>query len=237
MRLHRFFVHDQLPQSGDYLLSSSEIAHQISRVFRLEVDDVVILFCGDGFDYVSKIREMNRNTLKVVVTEKRESIKPPRAEVTLCQSIIKKDNCEWITEKATELGVFSVEFITSDRSEKKGINLERMNTIAQESAEQCGRGTVPLVSGPVSLGVALAKTSHAIIFDVGGEVLTVSSLNKILSHKEMTLFVGPEGGWSDDDKEKFKKVGAQVVSLPGNVLRSETAVPAILSLILLAPLK
>jgi len=234
MRLHRFFTNDVLPDGGEYTLSSKEISHQVVRVFRLDVGDSIILFNGDGFERVSKISDADRNALRVTIIEKRITRTPPRFSVTLCQSIVKKDNCEWIAEKATELGVKAVSFIVSDRSEKKGINIERMHSIVREASEQCGRGTVPVVSGPTPLAQALSQASHPVIFDVEGARCSsvLSSICK--EYKDITFFIGPEGGWSDNDKQLFIDAKATIVSLPGNILRAETAAVSVLALALLS---
>jgi 16S rRNA (uracil1498-N3)-methyltransferase len=234
MRLHRFFVGDALPDVGEYTLSSKEISHQVVRVFRLGVGDSIILFNGDGFDCVSKVCDADRNALRVTIIEKRKATNPPRFSVTLCQSIVKKDNCEWIAEKATELGVEIISFIVSDRSEKKGINLDRMHSIVREASEQCGRGTVPTVLGPTTLSDALMKASHPIVFDVSHVNISPALFKTYATKKDLTFFIGPEGGWSDNDREIFAKAQAQVVSLPGNVLRAETAAISVLALALLS---
>ena len=125
MRLHRFFIEQEILESGEIIVADRDLLHQWGKVFRLKTGDRVILFDGMGFDYVSEIVLLDKNEGVLKIVEKIPNENVPKKEIHLFQSIIKKDKFEWVLEKGTELGISHFHPIISERSEKKNINFER----------------------------------------------------------------------------------------------------------------
>ena len=170
-------------------------------------------------------------------------------EVILCAGVVKKDTFEWIVEKATELGVSKIIPVMAERSEKKSLNMDRLRKIAVEASEQSGRGDVPEIGDIATLAEAVELcekvdvTSCDIVklaFHTDGETYSMAKIrsntnNKLAGKSETTklaIFIGPEGGWSPDEIEMFHKHNIDIYSLGNQVLRSETAVVAALSLVM-----
>jgi 16S rRNA (uracil1498-N3)-methyltransferase len=145
----------------------------------------------------------------------------PKRNIILYQSLIKKDKMEWVVEKATELGVSKIVPIVSERSEKKGFNIERAKKIAVEASEQCGRADVSEISEVTDLNEVLENCNNPIIFDKSGSTFDPSLIYK--NHNTVSIFIGPEGGWTEKELELFKQKGASVFSLGSLTLRAETA--------------
>jgi 16S rRNA (uracil1498-N3)-methyltransferase len=232
MRLHRFYVTESIGSKKEITIHSDELANQLSRVFRLKTGDRVVLFDGSGFDFECTITDFGKSDQKVVtfsVEKKSESRSMSTRDIYLYAAIVKKDTFEWIVEKATELGVTKIIPVMAERSEKKNLNEERLKKIAIEASEQSGRGSVPDISPIVDLSKAfeLAAASHvpAVAFHLEGE-----SLSAHATTGSAALFIGPEGGWSPEEVEMFHTNKIPVVSLGTQVLRTETAVVAALSL-------
>jgi 16S rRNA (uracil1498-N3)-methyltransferase len=143
---------------------------------------------------------------------------------------VKKDTFEWITEKATELGVTDVVPVIAERSEKKNLNEERLKKISVEASEQSGRGDVPIVHPIISLEEAMEKVKQdgmqTVVFHLEGDTFHTAFFDK---NNDLAVFIGPEGGWSEREVEMFHTNGFAVRSLGDQVLRSETAVIAALS--------
>lgn len=230
MRLHRFFIEQKILESGEVMVSDKDLIHQWQKVFRLKAGDRVILFDGTGFDYVSEIvlLDKNRGVLKVIDKKLNENI--PKKEIHLFQSIIKKDNFEWILEKGTELGVSYFHPIISERSEKKNINFERAGKIIKEASEQSGRGSLPRISELANLEDVLINNFVSIAFHTTGEKFDKNDFEK---EEVVGIFIGPEGGWSERELEIFKEKGVKILSLGMQILRAETATIAVSSLLLL----
>ena len=129
---------------------------------------------------------------------------------------------EWVVEKATELGVSKIVPVVSERSEKKGFNLERMLKIAIEASEQCGRVDVPILESSQQLADSIKDCKEEIIvFDPSG---TPPSPPLVQGREGATsVFIGPEGGWTEKELEIFKQKEAKILSLGSLTLRAETA--------------
>jgi len=253
MRLHRFYVGESIGERTEVVVDSVELLNQIQHVFRLGKGDSVIIFDGSGFDYECEIVSSDKKSLILKVKRSEASRFMPMRDIGLYQAIVKKDNFEWIVEKATELGVTNIIPVIAERSEKKALNEDRLNKIAIEASEQSGRGNVPKIFPIVELedivkgvasGSCLGDNSpmKKIVFHTEGDVLhgsdsdtgtcsgkTTKDLAGSDLQKRVAVFIGPEGGWSDKEMELFHKNGFEVRCLGKQVLRSETAVIAALS--------
>jgi 16S rRNA (uracil1498-N3)-methyltransferase len=234
MRLHRFYHSEKIGDKKELTISSADFANQISRVFRLSVGDKVVVFDGSGNDYICELLEARpRGPIVLRICEVGPSRFMPTRKIYLFQSMIKKDKFEWVVEKTTELGVTDIVPVLAEHSEKKSLNFERLNKIATEASEQCGRGDVPVVHGVMTRLSGLSEYNfRKIVMDLNGEVATARSGLALTSSLEtIGVFIGPEGGWSPSELEMFHKNGITVCSLGKQVLRAETAAIATLSLV------
>lgn len=230
MRLHRFFIEQKIPESGEFVLVDKDLIHQWQKVFRLKMGDRVIIFDGSGFDHVSEIISLNKDEGVLTVVEKIQNKNIPKKEIHLFQSIIKKDKFEWVTEKGTELGVSYFHPIISERSEKKNINFERARKIIKEASEQSGRGSLPILGELTDLEKSFNNNFPSIAFHSTGDEFNKNDFEK---EKVIGVFIGPEGGWSNKELEFFKEKGIKILSLGKQTLRAETAAIAVSSLFLL----
>jgi len=227
MRLHRFFIKEKIEKGKETKIDNPELLHQWTKVFRLSSSDRVIVFNGNGFEYEGYFRVLNKKEAVLFLDKENKIDNKPKVELHIFQSIIKKDNFELIAQKCTEIGVSAFHPIISERSEKKDLNIERLNKIVTEASEQSGRGSVPKVFIPVKLEDSIKDFSDDLfMLDFDGKPLS-SSLrakrgNPGLNNK-IGLLLGPEGGWSDKERELLREKGIKSVSLGKQVLRAETA--------------
>ncbi|MDP1625402.1 MAG: RsmE family RNA methyltransferase [bacterium] len=231
MRLHRFYLQANQIDKGKINSSTDlSLAHQLRSVFRLHEGSRVIFFDGSGHEYVSDIVSLNKSEVMFRVAEERAVKRCTELRLTLAFSLIKKDNAEWVIEKGTELGVSEFVPLVSERSEKKGFNIERATKKTIEAAEQSGRADIADVREPVDLNNFLAlETRPIVVFHTDGMTLAETNLP---TSGELVACIGPEGGWSDREIEAFKAKGAIIVRLQSPVLRAETAAVAITTLLL-----
>jgi 16S rRNA (uracil1498-N3)-methyltransferase len=220
------------------------VINQWKRVFRYQAGDSVVLFDGK-IEVEAKIIELSKQNDTARLVLEREvkkgggSVKT-KSQIWLGLSILKGEHTDMVVEKATELGVSGIILIQTDRVIKKGANLERLQKIAIEAAEQCGRIDVPTVTTCEALELLICNdktpTDYAcgqfifdrkIVFDMGGKDINGVVLNTDDGAENTIVCIGPEGGWSEKEKEYFKKLEYSgdivIAGLGENVLRAETA--------------
>jgi 16S rRNA (uracil1498-N3)-methyltransferase len=230
MRLHRFYVPQEIGKQDSVVIKNPDLFHQLKNVFRFTTGGQVILFDGTGYEYHALIVSFDRGEVSLSVVSRKESKNIPSRELHLYASVIKKDNFEWIIEKGTELGVTRFIPLLSDRSEKKALNTERIEKIMLEASEQSGRSILPTIAPVTPFEETLDVTFPCFAFHPTGEVFTI---NHTQNHSPLGIFIGPEGGWTEREVFLFKKRKIKVHSLGSQILRAETAAIAISSLILL----
>ncbi|OGF82347.1 hypothetical protein A3B18_00120 [Candidatus Giovannonibacteria bacterium RIFCSPLOWO2_01_FULL_46_13] len=214
--MQRFYIEKEIGPSGVTL--PKEILHQMKSVLRMKPGEKIILFDGSGYDFIS---EFDGEGAKVVekVLNRRES----ERKIYLFQSVLKKDNMEWIFQKGTELGIFEFVPVLSARSIKKDFNEARANKIIKEAAEQSGRGILPKVHEVMDFKKALEFVQEERLSGVIADPNSKKHISETLKESKMALFVGPEGGFTEEEISETKEHGFKAVSLGKLQLRAETA--------------
>ena len=224
MRLHRFYVLQPLGEV--VVIDDASTIKQWAKVFRYKKTDLVILFNGEGLDVTYSITSIS---FKECILTRKDSLPSyiPNKKVSLYCSIIKKDLFEFVVQKASELGITTIVPVIGARALHKNLNLERLKMIAVESAEQCGRGDIPDISETILLSQALEsipKDDTVVVLTIDGIPYKDLVLQKkIRTSGIVHLFIGPEGGWSEEEMTVFKDNSLTFVSLGNTVLRAETA--------------
>ena len=228
MKIHRFFVAGGfLPQVSELpksvTISDEELFHQWKNVLRFKVGERVVLCDGKGTDASATIVGYGKKSVEVSILSLAKNESEPTRRVTLCCAALKRENFELIVQKAVEVGVSEIIPLITHRTIKTNIKRERLEKIAQEAAEQSGRGIVPVIHEIQSFDEALKTTegSASYFFDFAGE--DFSSLKSDSSSAQVCLYIGPEGGWDDEERARAKASGLKIVNLGPRILRGETA--------------
>ena len=217
MKQHHFVV--SIDFNDPEILISGEVARQMKKVLRLQIGEEVVLLDGQGKEAVAEILEYKKENVRLKVKSVRENKQDGR-QVVLYVAILKKDNFEWVVQKATEVGVSKIVPIITERTIKTGLKLERLQKIILEASEQSGQTVLPKLGEVVDFKEAIKNSvGKKLLFNMGGEKLT--ALDK--KEKVYSIFIGPEGGWTDKEVALAKENDCQVVSLGESVLRGETA--------------
>lgn len=218
MRLHRFYV--QQPLGEAVHIDDRELVHQWSSVFRYTIGDSVLLFSllSPRFDYEYEITDISKTSATLKQTRSFPNIVPKRPSA-LYMAIVKKDTFETVVRQATELMITDIVPVLASRSEKKGLNFDRLLSIVTEAAEQCGRGSIPTIHPIISFEEAsvLADETH-VIFDRRGGPLS-EDIQKTVN----AVWIGPEGGWADDEIDILTKKRVTILSLGTATLKADTA--------------
>ncbi|HEY0661113.1 MAG TPA: 16S rRNA (uracil(1498)-N(3))-methyltransferase [Lysobacter sp.] len=229
MRLTRVFVDAALAVGREISLPESAAAH-LGRVLRLEVGDDCVLFNGDGHDYAARITALGKRDLRVLIDDAAAVERESPLHVTLLQGIARGEKMDLVLQKATELGIAAIAPLWSQRSEVKldearaEKRLAHWRGVVIAACEQSGRACVPGVAAPVSLAAALAA------LPMGGLKLTLDPEGELglgtlalAPATPLVLAVGPEGGWSPDDRGQLRAAGFAGLRLGPRILRTETA--------------
>lgn len=237
MRIHRFFVKEQTPQKGEFIVSDTNLLNQWRNVLRMKAGDRLVAFDGTGDEAFCELSALDKKSATLLILEKKKGLAPAR-EITLFMSLIKRDNFELVLEKATELGVSRIVPVEVSRSEKKGLNRERSEKILREASEQSGRATVPVLGDVVNIkdifrvpiGEAYGDSTHKepiIVLDPRG-----LPIGEAYGKGVVGLVIGPEGGFTDEEIKFFKTNGTPILSTGATILRAETAAIVALALVL-----
>jgi len=231
MKTHRFFITQERAQlKHDFWLHDKELLHQWKNVLRFNSGQEVVLFDGVSEDRLYSISEISDQEahLKLITEFER---KLPTITIYLAWSLLKKDKNEWVVQKCTELGVSHFLPLITDRSTPTDISqfrLERLKKIAIEASEQCGRSDIPTVREPMHVKTFIDEFQEKLpiyVCEQGQEHITGYP-------GELAILVGPEGGWSDEEKQIFEESKANYIGLHDFTLRAETACVSAATLVL-----
>ncbi len=237
MTTHRFFITPEQIQTEIIILSGDQ-AHQITNVLRLREGDHIQILDNNGWQYHLKlISAESTRVVGSIVSKIRESGEP-KIKLTLYQSLLKRDNFEWVLQKGTELGITTFVPIVTQRTIARQTSLKenklaRWRRIVIEAAEQSGRGKVPVISQPVPFKAALYAAGVNNLSLISWENEKEKNLTTALagltaesvepSRSGIAIFIGPEGGFTEGEIIDAVSAGIIPVTLGPRVLRAETA--------------
>jgi len=223
MKLHRFIGKFYFTKSP-MIISDAEILNQWRNVLKLKVGEELILGDGQLNEARGKILRLNQNGAELEILEVYTNQNEPEREVSLYCAILKRENFEFVIQKATEVGVKKIVPLITKRTVKMGLRPDRLEKIIKEAAEQSGRGIAPQLAEALDFRKALevvGADSLNLIFDASGN--SYSQILKNIGIKEVNIFIGSEGGWDEKELELAKESNFQIASLGKLTLRAETA--------------
>ncbi len=224
----RLFVEQPLGK-GQTVLVDRDQAHYLFGVMRMEAGDFVALFNGRDGEYTAEIVQAGkRKGILLCQRQSKELQLPP--DLWLCFAPIKKARTDFIVEKAAEMGAAVIQPMHTAFTNSERIRRDRLQAHAVEAAEQCGGTYVPEVRDLVRLDKLLATwpEDRKIMFCDEALVGAKEVLGEAGGDK-WAIFIGPEGGFSETEREKLRKMG-HAVSLGPRILRADTAAVAALTL-------
>ncbi len=241
VQMSRYFV-SKTQIEGNRIKITGEDYQHLKKVLRAVKGDVITVCC-DGTDYTSVIDDIFSDCIYSNITDKTVNVTEPTLKVTLYQGLPKADKMELIVQKCIELGISEIVPVITERSIVK-INSEkdaqakvsRWQKIALEAAKQCNRGLVPVVSMPVRFTEAVAGAFNKDLAIIPYEKESSVGFKEIVSAcsntKSAAIFIGPEGGFTEQEIELADSRGIRKLTLGPRILRTETAGIVALSLMM-----
>jgi 16S rRNA (uracil1498-N3)-methyltransferase len=232
MRVSRLYVDLPLTPNGQVKLDD-EGAHYVRTVLRLKKDDAIVLFNGMGGEYAGVLGEVSRkNVLVNVKSWADRSVESP-LQISLGLGISRGDRMDLSVQKAVELGVNRINPLITERcvvqlkGEKVQQRLQHWRKIIQHAAEQCGRTVMPELTEIVAAKDWVSDQEGLKIFLDPYAGQTIAELKP--NNMQVTLLTGPEGGFTEQERNIAKAAGFTPVRLGSRILRTETAAIAVLS--------
>jgi len=218
--LPRLYVRQALREGALVTLDAMQ-ANYLGNVLRLGAGAELLLFDGETGEWLARIAEAAKKRMSLSIGRKtREPEIIP--DLWLAFAPVKRARTDWLVEKATELGAARLVPVMTQRTVAERVRLDRLESIAIEAAEQCGRTRVPQILAPMPLRRLVEELDPARHFyfadENGGEPLTSA-----YEEGPAVILVGPEGGFTEEERAFVRASGATAISLGPRILRAETA--------------
>jgi len=214
-------------------------AHHLVRVLRLKAGDDVRVFDGRGHEWAGRLTGSSASSAAVEIVNEIAPAEEPAVRVTLAVGLLGRDQMDAVIRDATMLGVWAiVPMVTArvsvpERAWRSGGAITRWRRVAVASAKQCGRAVVPTVGAvtPFDTLLHLSAGSSLIMCVEPGPGAVSIGVPEVATPRPTSalVMVGPEGGWSSDERRAAVAAGATAVQLGPRILRAETAPIVILT--------
>ena len=230
----RFFV-DEV-RNGQAHIEGDHAKH-LTNVLRVEVGQKYEI-SDNRHAYLAEVESARKNNVVFRTLEKLEP-EAARVQVTLCAALIKFDHFEWMLEKTTELGASEIVPVIATRTDR-GLDkaaekrVERWRRIGLEASQQARRQFLPEIHDAVPFRTAVKQEARYryVLDEVAGGASLLAALPSLRTAEDtVAMMIGPEGGWTDAEREQFVAAGWTRVTMGATVLRAETAAIAALSVI------
>lgn len=222
MKLHRFIGKFDLARN-ELFINDKDFINQLKNVLRLGVGDKIILCDGESNEVIAEIVNLNKEFAELKFLENSKNENEPENFVHLYCPILKKENFELAVQKAVEIGVKEITPIITIRTVKLGLNFERLNKIIKEASEQSGRGILPKLNEAMSFSEAASdaknKNEINLFFNIGESLFK----NQTFKFNKIGFFIGPEGGWTEEEIKIAQSASFAFAGLGKTTLRAETA--------------
>ena len=240
--MHHFFVSPE-QIDGEYVhITGSDVNH-IKNVLRMKLSEELLISNGQDKDYMCQIEAMSDDEIKArIIDSSYEGTELP-CKIYLFQGLPKSDKMEMIIQKAVELGAYSIIPVATKRcvvkldDKKQESKIKRWQAISESAAKQSRRGIIPNIGNVMHFKEAIKMASKMDMAIIPYEnfkdmVETNRVMSSVTDAKEIAIFIGPEGGFEENEIDFALENGVKPISLGKRILRTETAGLAILSVLM-----
>lgn len=214
-------------RDGDRVRIRGADARHLARSLRARPGEAVLVVQPEGRLLLVRLHSVSDSLAEGTVESEREHRPEPAARITMALAMLPAASLEEELARCTELGAFEFVLVQAERSVARGAKPDRWAAICREAAMLAGRLRVPAVRGPMPLREAWDAAADPLLLHPGGS----RRLADWSAPGDLTLFVGPEGGWSDAEVARAEN---RALSLGPRTLRAQTAAAAALTVALAA---
>jgi 16S rRNA (uracil1498-N3)-methyltransferase len=231
--VHSRFYAPALAPGADAVTLPIDEGRHLTRVLRLRAGTAVRVFDGRGRECDGHVARIERDEVTIAIDGEAAPAPETAVPITLVQSVLKSDCMDGVVRDAVMLGAAAIVPLLSARvegdrrSHAAGLRVSRWERIAVSSAKQCGRAVVPSIAAPSSLPSALASPAAGlrIVLVEPASGMVATHLSELASARpaNATLFVGPEGGWAEEELRLLARYEVRAITLGRRTLRAESA--------------
>jgi len=237
MRVPRLF-HDGSLDANTIQLSTATARHAI-QVLRLAVGSKLIVFNGNGHDYHASIKSIKKSKVDINIYTNTAICNESAFRIELGIALIKNDRLDLTIQKATELGVTSITPVNSEYSNitinhnKQDKKHQHWQGVIQHACEQCGRASLPNMNPITRVEDFISAQSKltTLVLNPLSDTAMQSLPNEIEATKAIRLLIGPEGGFSEKERQMFENKNIVQAKLGPRILRAETAAISAITLL------
>lgn len=232
--MNRFYIETEL-NTGNTIELTESVFHHWVRVLRAKEQEQAIFFNGKGGEYLVTLTEINKKNALVSIDQFNKLDRTAPFNVVLGQVMSKGDRMDYAIQKATELGVTTIQLLTSDRCEMRlkydrdQKKLDHWQSVAIAACEQCGMNRVPEILAPISLNDWVKSELPTSRFVLAPNKDQTNIL--LNTTPDIALLIGPEGGLSETEIETANQYQFKNWCIGDRVLRTETAPVVALSIL------
>lgn len=227
----RIFIENKSIKVGEIIALGEKQSHYLANVMKQKTGDIILCFNGHDGEFECELTSINKKNCQAKILEKtREFEKVP--DLWLLFSPLKKDNTDFVIQKATELGVAKIIPTITIRSISERVRTDRFAAQAIEASEQCRRVDIPEIAEAISLDKLLKSWDKSRKLYFLDETLNGNKIYDVFSKSKTpcAILVGPEGGFDEKELEILRKLEyTEAVSMGKRILRAETAALAAVS--------
>lgn len=236
MRIPRFYCPCLLTVEQSFTLPEEVFRHAI-QVLRLQVGESLLLFNGEGGEYLANLTEINKRSATVLIQSFDPNERESSLALTLVQALVKPDKMDFALQKAVELGISAFQPLITQRSvvrtdkEKIEKKLQHWQAVTISACEQSGRTRLPKIYAPQTLDQYLSQlndnTTYLLL--APGSAQDLSQITVQTNH--VAVLIGPEGGFTVEEVEACLAAKMQSIALGKRILRAETASTSVLAIL------
>ena len=239
--MHRFFVEPSQIGEKEIVITGPDVNH-IRNVLRMRAGEELLAADGRGSEYRCIVRELQDSEIRAEICWKLSGSAELPSRITLFQGLPKSDKMDLIIQKCVELGVFRIVPVTTKRTvvkldaKKEESRRKRWTAVSESAAKQSGRGIIPEISGVQSFREAVEEAGELDVCLIPYEkaedmARTREILSGIPAGASIGVFIGPEGGFEEEEVREAMEAGARPITLGRRILRTETAGMAVLAML------
>lgn len=235
------FIYSPEDYDGEQVTISGREAHHIADVLRLKPGEMVRLIDGNGLAHTCEITSAGSRKVICSVIKSTKGSGESTLRLTLAIGLSPEAKFDTIIEKGTEVGINRFIPILTEKGKIKvgdigGVKrkMERWRRVCEAAVKQSGRSVIPFIDAPLSFRDFLLSCLPAgtFLFQLGDRSESFYSANLSAFEDEITVVVGPESGFTNDEIESARRRGIRIMNLGDRVLRTETAAVVIPALII-----